>query len=589
MDLKFHSKRLAASYGYQAMLGLIAWKMGLDRRDKLILIFAAAAFVCGSAFLIWPQAMANLFEFGPLGDIALTDIRAYYGTMLMLLGAVLAYLAGTPGGAKPAYLIMIVVALGSTLGRLVGMTLGTPLLSIHGGLVLVELLLTWQCVKALCRAPRAEKVPPLPVLDPKTPEEFQPTSQGNFTNPYPYYQMLRDHYPLYHMPDTGYYCMSRYEDIIAATRDQATYSSKLMAWLAGSRSGGLEKVEKLGALGVIPVDVLGIQDEPHHTSERRVGLKGLNVDFVRSLDAEVNELCDRMLSPALARGNMEFIGEFAWKLPMTLIIRLIGFPEADFPKIRVWALHGIRNLSGTAKPIDLVRGGFASAAFMRYLWKHWRLAQKQPRNDFTGMLIKAAADPSSDMTEQRAISILVQLLFAGSDSSASTMGNAVKLLAEKSELQQQLRADPSQIPAFIEEVFRTESAFQGHFRITTRDVTVHDVTIPKDSKVLLMWASGNRDERFWDEPNEFRLNRPNAQAHLTFGHGPHACIGREVARLEIKVVLEQLLARTSRFELVGDAPYEASIFSRSLLSLPIAFAPPAVQTQTQSSTLEEAV
>jgi cytochrome P450 len=184
------------------------------------------------------------------------------------------------------------------------------------------------------------------------------------------------------------------------------------------------------------------------------------------------------------------------------------------------------------------------------------------------------------MTDQRAVATLLQLLIAGSDSSASSMGSAVRILAENPALADELRQSPELIPNFIEEVFRTESAFQGHFRITRKEMQIHGVTVPGNSRVFMMWASGNRDERFWDRPDTFDFRRDNVKKHLTFGHGIHACIGRELARMEIRIVIRKLLQRTSQLKIVGETPYEASIFARTLVRMPLAF-----EIADQSSTV----
>jgi cytochrome P450 len=197
--------------------------------------------------------------------------------------------------------------------------------------------------------------------------------------------------------------------------------------------------------------------------------------------------------------------------------------------------------------------------------------KKNPPDNFTGMLIRQANDPASIMTDQRAVSTLFQLLIAGSDSSASSMGNALRMLVLNPDIEQQLRHEPGKTNDFIEELFRLESAFQGHFRLTTREVTLHGVTIPANQRVFLLWASGNRDERFWDRPDDIDINRPNGKKHLTFGHGVHACIGRELARMEIRIVINTLLARTKRLAIAGETPFEASMFARTLVSLPLAF------------------
>jgi cytochrome P450 len=211
-------------------------------------------------------------------------------------------------------------------------------------------------------------------------------------------------------------------------------------------------------------------------------------------------------------------------------------------------------------------------AFMRYCWAQFLQAQKNPRNDLSRVFVDAAANPNNGMTEQIAVSAIFQLLIAGSDSSATSMGNALKLLIENPEVTEEIRQDiDNKLPAFIEEVFRLESAFQGHFRWTKEDTSLHGVNLPKGSRIFLMWASGNRDESVFPNPNEIDLNRSNGKKHLTFGHGIHACIGRELARSEIRIVLREFLLKTKNLRLNGEAPFLASMFARTLVQLPVAF------------------
>jgi cytochrome P450 len=573
----YHLRRLMISYSYEFLLKLISWALRIKKHNVLILFFAISCIGCGIAFAFWPVPMAALFDFQSLSLIAETDIRAYYGTFLIAMGIALAWLAADDSQSRTGFLIIAAFSLGSAAGRALGFFHGAPVLSIHGFLIVVETLIgsiafyTWRK-----RARTKTKDEVLPVLNPKTPEDFQPLSQENFSNPYEYYRMLRDHYPVYKMPQTNFYMISRYEDICAFSLNTEAYSSKLMEILVRGKPKPASQttktpVELLGAWGVVPVDVLALQDQPVHTSERKVGHAGFNAKFVKSLEGEVTGLCQEMMNEFLPRGNVEFIQDFAWRLPMRLIIRLLGFPESDFEQIKLWCMDGIRSLSGTATVAELISIGATNGPFMRYLWRHYLLARKNPQENFTGMLIRMVDEPPHTLSDQQAVAIILQLLIAGSDSSASSMGNAIRLLAQHPEIEAELRAHPERIPDFIEEVFRCESAFQGHFRVSTTTTELHGVTIPADSRVFLMWASGNRDERFWDNPDEFKMNRTNGKKHLTFGHGIHACLGRELARMEIRIVIRELLARTKRIVIVGETPFVASIFARTLVRLPLAF------------------
>jgi cytochrome P450 len=388
--------------------------------------------------------------------------------------------------------------------------------------------------------------------------------------------MLRDEYPVYFMKDKGFFMISRYQDICDLTKDTELMSSKLVEILAGGKPKPLDQttrtpIEVLGDFGIIPVDVMALQDPPIHTEERKIGHKGFNARFVKSLESEVETLCDEMMDEFIREGYVEFIQNFAWRLPMRLIIRLLSFPEEDFEQIKDWCVDGISSLSGTLSPAEAVKVGASGAQFMRYIWKHYLHIKANPNESFTSLLAKESDDPESIMTDQRAVATILQLLIAGSDSSASSMGSAIRVLADNPDIEQELRQRPELIPDFIEEVFRTESAFQGHFRLTKKTTELHGVTIPANSRVFMMWGSGNRDERFWSDPDTFNFRRDKVKKHLTFGHGIHACIGRELARMEIRIVISKLLDKTSKMKIVGPTPYEASIFARTLTSLPLAF------------------
>lgn len=413
--------------------------------------------------------------------------------------------------------------------------------------------------------------------NPKTPEDFRPLENACFQYPYDFYRMLRDDYPVYQLPN-GIFCISRYEDIVAVSRDVEGYSSAHQGAVAGLKPGQSiaavgAQFTKMGQLGITPADVLATSDQPKHTTERKVGHSGLNARFVKSLESEVESLCQSMMDEFIPKGEVEFMQEFGWRLPMVLIIRLLGLPETDFEKIKGWCVHGINSQSGISSGAELATSRAEVIVFTRYCWHKFLHAKRNPPAGLMGVLVQAAADPETDFDDTHAVSTVFQLLIAGSDSSATSMGNALKMLIDNPDVQQEIRDDMDKLPAFVEEVFRLEAAFQGHFRWTKADRELHGIKLPKGSRVFLMWASGNRDDRFWDEPDRLDLSRKNGKKHLTFGHGIHACLGRELARMEIRIVLREFLQRTTNLKINGDAPFIASMFARTLLTLPISFDP----------------
>lgn len=409
----------------------------------------------------------------------------------------------------------------------------------------------------------------------QSPEDFRPLHNACFQNPYPFYKMLRDGYPIYRLAN-GIYCVSRYEDIAAVSKNTDLFSSTYQGAIAGLRPGQSivdlgKKQQRLADLGLIPGNVLALSDPPIHTSERKVAHKGLNSRFVKTLDGMVEALCQSMMDEFIDSGEVEFMQAFAWRLPMRVIIRLLGFPEDDYEKVKAWCVHGITTQSGIATHRELMVAQAELIAFVRYCWEQFLEAKRRPRDDLSAIFVEAVNDPDNVMTEAAAVSAMFQLLIAGSDSSATSMGNALKMLIENPDIYAELCADMSKLPAFIEEVFRLESAFQGHFRWVKQDTQLHGVELPAGSRLFLMWASGNRDEGVFENPDAIKLDRANGKKHLTFGHGVHACIGRELARSEIRIVLREFLRRTENLRINGSAPFQASMFAHTLVRLPIAF------------------
>jgi len=441
---------------------------------------------------------------------------------------------------------------------------------------LVEMLLrhrAWRAAGAERRKPHVEKR--APVDNPTTPEDFRPLEDACFQNPYAFYNMLRDEYPVYQLPN-GIYCISRYEDIEKIARDTDRFSSKhqgaMLRLQPGQSIADLsDKLDALGERGVLPSGVLATSDPPEHRRDRKIGQSVLNPTVIKDLESEVEALTRELMDAFIDDGSVEFMHQFSWRLPMLLVIRILGLPDDDLAVVKHGCVSAIALLSGSATRAELMKTAAASQGFYRYCWRAYRKAKRKPGDHLVARFAAAAADPTNSFTDQHAVSAMHQLLIAGSDSAATTMGNAVKMMLETPGVEQKLRDDPEQIPAFVEEVLRLDSAFQGHFRWAKTDCELHGVNMPRGSRIFLMWASGNRDERFWDNPEKLEIGRKNGRRHLTFGHGVHGCLGRELARMEIRIALDHLLARTSSLRITGDAPFVASMFTRTLVRLPLEF------------------
>lgn len=413
---------------------------------------------------------------------------------------------------------------------------------------------------------------------------FDAFAPETLRDPYAFYETLRRKAPVYKVPGADYYCVSTYDLVREVALDTSTYSSNLVAILLSS-GGKNAKTWQLPS-GQGPVDVLAIEDPPIHTRHRKLATAALSSRFQKSLDDEIRSMVNELLAAPIAKGECEWMHDVANVVPMRIALRLVGFPEEDHRRVKFLCDHAVALLSGVNTPAQLgehVDFGIELFAYVqREFRKHLR-APNESQDNLTGSLVQATHAQGDDaLSEAEALSILLQILIAGSDSSASALGSCVSRLASDPALQARLRREPDAIPPFVEEMLRLEAPFQGHFRVTTKPVQLGPVSLPKGARLMLLWASANRDAERFEAPTELRTDRPGLRQHMTFGYGAHLCIGAHLARREIQIALGELLAQTEAFSPGEDAAtHRPSVFTRTLQQLPLQLTPRARDSQRE--------
>lgn len=406
-------------------------------------------------------------------------------------------------------------------------------------------------------------------LPSELPDEFDPFAQATIESPYAFYRSLRTHAPVYRVPKTDYYLVSRYADIKTVVMNPGTYSSNLTSIVMAQADGSMASLD-VGQLGMGPVDVLAVQDPPTHTRQRALTQPRFAMRTVRGREQSVRgQACDLLEAALENQEETNWMKKFAFLLPMNVIIDIIGLPLADRDQLKAWSDLAIALLSGTSNAEQMATHAIGAFSLFQYLHARFEEARQDPKDDLLGLLAQATALAEDSLTVEESVSILLQLIIAGNESTASLIGSATRLLAEDRQLQEALRRDPSRIPRFVEEAVRLESPFQGHFRKTKEATELAGVPLPEGARLMVLWASGNRDERVFESPERIDLVRANLRAQLSFGHGIHLCIGAQLARLEAKVALEELLRRTAQFEIAGPVRHVSSVFVRTLAELPI--------------------
>jgi len=363
----------------------------------------------------------------------------------------------------------------------------------------------------------------------REPVNYDPFDYALHDDPYPVYKRLRDEAPLFHNKKFNFWALSRYEDCANAVRDFRTFSS--------AQGTSLEELKA-------QVPTLINSDPPVHTKLRHLISNLFTPQQVAPLEDAVRQMARELLAPHLATGRIDIIADFAAKLPMAIICRLLGFPREDEDMLRAWTDTVVHREEGVFEMPD--EGMHATLKLYDYFNRDMakRLAGTS-REDIIALLMEAEAD--GRLKHDDVLGYIYILSIAGNETTTKLIGNICYQLHRHPDQFALLRGDMSLLPSAIEEVMRYDGPTQMMARTTTRDVTLHGQTIPAGAKVALIFTSANRDERKYEGAETFDIRR-NARDHLGFGGGLHACLGAALARLEARVAMEEIIAALGRFE-----------------------------------------
>jgi cytochrome P450 len=342
--------------------------------------------------------------------------------------------------------------------------------------------------------------------------------------PYPIYRRLRDEAPLYYNEEKDFYAVSRFDDVAQVFLDRDTFISSHGTALDVIKSG----------MKLPPGTVL-MEDPPTHTIHRKLLSRMFTPRQISSLEPKIREFCAQLLDPLVGSAGFEFIGDVARRVPTRVISMLVGIPQEDEETIRDrFGTKGRR----TAE-MDEVLAGDAFAAYL-----DWRV--DHPSDDIMTQLLQVEFEDENGtwrhLTREEILAYVNIVALAGNETTRLLIGWAVKTLAEHPDQRRLLVEDPALINNAVDECLRYESPTLGAGRYVAHDVELHGRTIPAGSVMSVLIASANRDERQVDDPDRFDVLRP-AGHHMTFGFGPHYCLGHALARLETRLVLEEVLER----------------------------------------------
>ncbi|MFC6885096.1 MULTISPECIES: cytochrome P450 [Actinomadura] len=404
---------------------------------------------------------------------------------------------------------------------------------------------------------------------PETATDFDVTAAWHVADPYPFLRRLRRERPVFWSDHLSMHVLTRYDDVRAAYRDHAAFSS--VGSLTISRTLTDEVKEILGDHRSFLDDFAANVDPPKHTRMRRAISRAFTPRAVARLGDAFRAEVDGVLDGVVPKGKADFVSEIAHLPSARLAAVFIGVPPEDEDRVKHWVLSWFQ-LFLSPQPPD--RQCELARDFLKYLDYVDRLVTErraEPRDDFVSLMAELIDTGPDGLSHREVVETISALLLGGNDTVPNGLSNAVHRLLRERAVWEEIVADPALIPGMVEESLRIDGASLGSFRTTTRDVTLHGVTIPAGVQVLLHADSAGHDETVFPDPERFDIRRPNAREHMVFGYGVHHCVGAALSRLKMQIAFERLVARLPGLRLADGArpEYRRSMVGRGLTALPV--------------------
>jgi len=361
--------------------------------------------------------------------------------------------------------------------------------------------------------------------------------------PYEAFAYLRREAPVYWNPEPagpGFWALTRYDDVVTASRDAATFSSYLGTALLDDRDEESLQANRLMMLS---------QDPPDHTRLRSLVNRGFTPRMIARLEDRIRDLCHELVDELVVKGSTDFVRDIAAQLPLVVIADMLGAHEADRDKIFNWS-NRMLGFDDPEMQTSYEDGQAAAIEIFAYANELGRQRREDPRDDIVTKLLQP--DGNGDVLSELEFDLFFVLLaVAGNETTRNAASGGMLAFLEHPEQWKRLREDRSLLPTAVEEMLRWVTPVMEFRRTATRDVELHAQRIAAGDKVILFYCSANRDEAVFTDPERFDVARdPNP--HIAFGGGgPHFCLGTHLARLELRLLFETLLDRAPDLELAG--------------------------------------
>ena len=392
-------------------------------------------------------------------------------------------------------------------------------------------------------------------IAPDRPEFFLGSPQEAF-------RRLRAEDPLHWYEPGPFWCLTKLADLQYVSRMPRIFSSArgTQIFEIPIRKSG-EAVIDTGAQSIIRMD------PPEHNVHRKLVIQAFTPRIIGALEGRVREIARRSLDAVPVGEVVDFIETVAVPMPMFVIAEMLGIPKQDYADFRRWSDAMVEAGGGGVTPQTVSTIGELQA----YLAEHLEARRRAPRDDLLSTLLAAEIE-GQKLTDPELLMFVLTLLVAGNETTRNLISVGTWTLLQHADQLRRLRTEPEWIPNAVEEMLRWVSPVQTFIRCATQDTTLRGKQIREGDYLVLFYGAANRDEEvFGEDANEFDITRVGANRHVAFGFGEHLCMGASLARLEGRVMFEELLSRLPEFELAGPVEQLPSVLMNGLVRMPVIF------------------
>lgn len=364
------------------------------------------------------------------------------------------------------------------------------------------------------------------------------------------YGRMHDDQKVVYLDDIDYWAVCEYGEIRRILSDQETFSPEIA--LQPFQPLEPETLQLFMEGGVSPTRIMVDNPGPNHKRARQIVQQSFTPDRLAKLVPDITALVDDAIDGFIDDGKADLIDQMLYELPALVLFKLLGVPDGDVKNIKRWADNRLLFTWGRLSREEQINAAREMVDYWAYCRNHVRKKEQDPGDDMPSFLLNAKSDDGEELSTNEIIDIMFGVLLAGHETTTNQSANTILSLLEKEGAWRSLAEDASKIPNTVEEGLRFRPSVVAWRRKTMKDVEISGVEVPAGANLLVFLAAANRDESLFGVPDDFDLERQNARQHISFGYGPHFCLGAPLARLEMKIILERLTQRIPTMRLKSE-------------------------------------